>query len=115
MNTELTQELSLKEYGHSVRKTIPFFQQIVEFMENPKTREFYRECMNNATLKSTLIFLWTYEKIEEQIEKKYDIQLSSSEKVSILHQIMHNRNVQEQLLEFYREDNENIDTLLLEQ
>lgn len=85
---------SLHDYGKSVYETIPFFQHISDFMENPKTRQFYEEYMNNITVKSTLFSMWVYERLDED-------NYSTQEKIAILHQIMHSCETRKQLLELY--------------
>lgn len=95
---DLTKSNTLQRTGQSVRQSLPFYEKISRFMENPETREFYEECMNDVTIESTLFFLWAY----EQLGNEPSIHLTPDEKVGILHELVHNPKFNHKLLEKYR-------------
>lgn len=76
----------LQEEGDSIYTSIPLFRHIVEFMENPLTRQFYNEYLNPVTLRSTMMCLWLYEEIEHRFPVS-----TPQERIVLLHEWMHTK------------------------
>ncbi len=95
--------LSIKKHN-SIKKTNPFFRDLINIMNNSEFKQFYNKYFNDwSDIQAMIFFMKLYSTIDYEFTRQFNAKIENAEMEMILDKVMENSNTRKMALSLFND------------